>query len=210
MSNTYRTPYTGKLEPKAGYSSDTAFLCSDYEVSKVQEALFPEKYIPAGRCMSRAAGGLMELGVSGHKVGHFLFRASDSASGGMRGPDPSSATARWGNYQDGAKPILRFYNCKGDFEFSTTEFDATLNYAINDPLVAPPIGGGVTYATAGKLTNADVKYGTHAIVAIVSETFVAATPSRNIHDSAALHFFTHFDPPIEAIPDGLEEPTWDT
>ena len=174
-----------------------------------QENLFPNRGIYAGRCMSRAANGEAELGVSGRRVGYFMFRDSNKPSTGSPSSDTAVADEPGLTAQDGAIHKVLHYAAIEGLEMATTEYKASSGtaYAINQFLKAPPAsafsGNDNIVAGAGVLTNHQVVHGVDAIVGITSEI---ATVSP--HGFAMLKFYTLYRPPLEGIPAGIAEPEW--
>lgn len=209
---THRTMTQHKLEPIRNYR-EGSFLCRGYPISQAQIDLFSTGYVPAGRCFHQNAAGEMVLGVAGHAVAHFLFRPTDSYTGGYGGIDPASPDAASGGWVESADRIIRFYNALGNFELQTTEF-VDGNYNINDFLTSAVTTGTTQQAedTAGKITNVGVEYGKTPVVGIVSAISTSVNRMKNMHQVPAVQFYTLFAPPIEAIDisilDGEDEPTW--
>ena len=177
--------------------------------SSAQEALFPARNMYAGRCVSRASNGEVELGAKGRRVPMFLFRGSGAPSTGSASSPVAVENEVGLTTQDGAEHrVLAYVGIEG-LELATTEFivSSGTNYAINQFLKAPDAtdfsGDANILAGAGKITNHQVVYGKDAVVGITSEI-----AHRTPHGIPMLCFYTLFRPPVEGLPDGIDEPTW--
>lgn len=184
-------------------------LIKHLKMSAAQEALFPSRGIYAGRCVSRAANGDAELGVTGNRVPYFLFRTSNLPSTGSFSDPTAIADAPGLTYQDGVDKAALCYASIEGIELSTTEFDSTAaaGYALNTFLRAPAAGefgtDAAIVAGAGVLTSDGCTYGATPIVGIVSQ------PSFDKpHNINMLKFYGLYRPPIEGLPNGLTQPTW--
>lgn len=200
-----------KLDVLRSVDGENKVLIKNLKPSAAQEAVFPNGGIYAGRCVSRNSTGDAELGVIGRRVGYMTFRDTSHPSvGGMS--DPTSVADQVDlTYKDGVDKAVLAFACIDGVEFATTEFDAAQTYNINDLLVArhaTQINGGSPtdaqlIAQGGVLTNVGAQHGKTPNVGVVSEVAF-----RNPHRVNMLVFYGWYDPPIEALPDGIDEPTW--
>lgn len=188
-------------------------LIKNLTPSLAQEVLFPSSGIYAGRCLSRAANGDAELGVSGRRVPYFIFRTSNLPSTGSPSTNVAVTSDPGLTSQNGATHKVLCYAGIEGLEMCTTEFNNASGtpYAINQFLTALPassfVGNDNIVAGAGVLTNASVVHGKTPIVGIVSEPQTDPV-SFAPHQVPMLKFYTLYRPPIEGLPNGILEPTW--
>lgn len=199
-----------KLEVARTIDGFENVLVKSLKPSAVQEALFPNNGIYAGRCMSRNSSGETELGCTGNRVPYWLFRTTNLPSTGYSDPQ-AVQNAPDLTQQDGREHVvLHFAGIEG-LEMITSEYvkSSGTAYALNQFLKAPAATGtdDNKVALGGVVTNHEVKYGRDAIVGVVSEMTTQAAYRVDM-----LQFFTLYRPPIEAIDptilNGVTEPVW--
>lgn len=198
----------GFLDPLKNVALDYV-LDTRAQHNPVQVAYFGEPYdgIPAGRCFHKNANGQAELGCAGFKVPMFSFEPSNKPQSFKSTGNVATATTTVATTSV-ARDATRFLVGLEQYEIRTTEFDASLNYAINDPLIAPVVSGASqAVSAAGKLTKTGAVYGATTIVGVVSQPFTAASPTK-MHSKAVLCLYTCFLPAVAGLPNGLAEPTW--
>jgi hypothetical protein len=131
--------YSSKLEVKRGFEG-MADHRYDMLIDEAEEALFPNKYMPAGLVFSRdTTGKKVKIGCVGNKVPYFLFNPTDRPMAAMSGIVPSNTAAASGGFLGAGDRKMRFYSGMGHFEVSTTEYakPSSYSYAVDDPLTAP-------------------------------------------------------------------------
>jgi hypothetical protein len=165
-----------------------------------QEALFANGAIPAGRCMSLNSSGESELGVTGRRVPLWIFRRSNSPSGGWSGEAvASSSDLTWADGSNHA--FLHFVGIEG-LEIATTEFIDGQTYTLNT-LLSARMSDNAAYSTdaqraagAGVVYSTGVVHGAHPVVGVVSRTGYERF-NRNY-----VTFYTLYRPPVEGLING--------
>ena len=210
---TIRDMHSHMLTPLRSFS-ESGHLVANITFDSTEEALSEFGAIPAGRClhMTNLTGQnqipVCKWGCEGNeKIPVFLYRPSDSYSGGYPGPDPTTNMGpTWSTGVE--RRILGYVGMEG-FELATTEFDTSRAYKVGHYLKALELSNNTdadeAQTSAGVLTNNTVRYGADTIVGIVSPGVASPMAKDNVHDeyhNKVLSFYTTYRPPVEGLRNG--------